>query len=102
MALLFVRAEGGIGVMPDVEQPDEVVHGKVAGHFADDLGVRVGDTIGEVRTAEEAHIGPAVRELRPSSAESCCTPVDDAANTAALPEDVARMEVPVREDALGR
>src|SRR4051794_41801030 len=69
--------------------------------MADDVRVCVGQAIGDIRPEEETHIGPAIRELRPSSAESCCAPVDDATDTTAMPENVARMEVPVREDALG-
>jgi hypothetical protein len=101
MALLSVSAEGHVGVVPDVEQPYEVVHGKVVGGLADDFRVRIGQAIGDIGPEEQTHIGSAVRELRPPSSESCCAPVDNAADTTAMPENVARMEVPVREDALG-
>jgi len=101
MALFSVRVEGHLRVVPYVEQPNEVVHGKVVGGIADDVRVCVGQAIGDIRTEEQTHIGPAIRELRPSSVESCCAPVDDATDTTAMPENVARMEVPVREDALG-
>jgi len=101
VALFSVRVEGHLGVVPYVEQPHDVVHGKVVGGIADDVRVCVGQAIGDIRPEEETHIGPAIRELRPSSVESCSAPVDDATDTAAMPENVARMEVPVREDALG-
>jgi hypothetical protein len=101
MALFPVSVEGHIGVVPDVEQPYEVVHGKVVGRSADEFRVSVGQAIGDVRPEEKAHVGAAIRELGPSSAEPCCAPVDDATDPAATPENVARMEVPVREDALG-
>jgi hypothetical protein len=101
MALLSVRAKGDLGVVPDVEQPDEVVSGKVGRGLADDVRVRVGQAIGDVRPEDQTHIGSAIRELRPSRAEPGCTPVDDATDPAAMPENVARMEVPVREDELG-
>jgi hypothetical protein len=102
MALFSVRVEGHLGVVPDVEQPHEVVHGKVVGGLADDVRVCVGQAIGDIGPEEQTHVGPAIRDLRPSSVESCCAPVDDATDTAAMPENVARMEVPVGEDKLGR
>jgi hypothetical protein len=102
MALFSVCAESHVGVVSYVEHPHDVVDGEFVGGIADDVGVCVGQAIGDIGAEEETHVGPAVRELRPSSVESCCAPVDDTGDTAALPENIARMEVPVSEDALGR
>jgi hypothetical protein len=102
MALSSVRAEGHLGMLTYVEQPHHVVDGKFVRGIADDVAVRVGQPIGDIGPEEETHVGSAIRELRPSSVESRCAPVDNTADTAALPENVAGMEVPVSEDALGR
>jgi hypothetical protein len=52
MALFSVRAEGHLGVVPYVEQPHEVVDGKVIGGIADDVRVSVGQAIGDIRPEE--------------------------------------------------
>ena len=101
MTLFSIRAEGHVGVVPNVEQPNEVIHGKVVARLADDVRVRVGQAIGDIRPEKQTDVGPAIRELGPSGAESCCAPVDDAADTPEMPENVARMEVPMREDVVG-
>jgi hypothetical protein len=61
MALFSVRVEGHLGVVPYVDQPHDVVHGKVVGGIADDVRVCVGQAIGDIRPEEETHIGPAIR-----------------------------------------
>src|SRR5436305_12890119 len=100
MALFSVRVEGHLSVVPYVEQPHDVVDGEIVGGSADDVRVCVGQAIGDLRPQEQTHVGSAVRQLRPASVQSCCAPVDYATDAAALPENVARMEVPVPEDTL--
>jgi hypothetical protein len=100
MALLSVRVEGHLSVVPYVEKPHDVVDGKVVGGSADDVRVFVGQAVGDIRPEEQTHVGPAIRELRPSGVQSRCAPVDDTTDAATLPENVARMEVPVCKDTL--
>src|SRR6476646_3711087 len=102
MPLLLVRGEGLRKVMPSAEHTHEVVHGEFVRGFADDARVRVGEAIGDVRSVVYAHRGSAIREVVPPGVEPCCAPVDDTTDAAAVPEDVARVEVAVGEDALGR
>src|SRR3954470_624175 len=102
MALLSVRGEGLRKVMPRAEHTHEVVHGEFVRGAADDARVCVGEAIGDVRSEEYAHRGSAIRDVVPAGVEPCCAPVDDTTDAAAVPEDVARVEVAVREHALRR
>src|SRR5689334_23393088 len=102
MALPSVHGEGLRKVTPMAEHTHEVVHGEFVGGAADDARVRVGEAIGDVRSEEVAHRGSEIREVVPPGIEPCFAPVDDTTDAAALPEKVARVEVAVREDALGR
>ena len=56
--------------------------------------------IREIRAEEETHRIPAIRQFRPACVEPCCAPVDDTTDTAAMPKNVARVEVTVSEDVL--
>ena len=100
--MLSVRGEGLREVMPSFQHTPEVVHGEFVRCAADYSRVCVGEAIGDVRSEEYAHRGSAIREVVPPGVEPCCAPVDDTTDAAAVPEDVARVEVSVREDALGR
>ena len=102
MALLSVRGEGLRKVMPSFQHTHEVVHGEFVRGAADDARVCVGEAIGDVRSVVYAHRSSAIRELGPTGVEPCFAPVDDTTDAAAVPEDVARVEVAVSEDALGR
>ena len=102
MALLSVRGEGLRKVMPSVQHTDEVVYRDFVRGAADDARVCVGEAIGDVRSVVYAHRGSASSELGPAGFEACFAPVDDTTDAAAVPEDVARVEVAVSEDALGR
>src|SRR5690349_4076504 len=102
MALFSVRGEGLRKVMPSFQHTNQVVHGEFVRGAADDARVRVGEAIGDVRSEEVAHRGSAIRDVVPPGVEPCCAPVDDTTDTAAAPGDVARVEVAVSEDALGR
>jgi hypothetical protein len=102
MALFLVRGEGLCEVVPRAEYTHEVVHGEFVRRAADDGRVCVGEAIGDVRPVVYAHRGSAIREVVPPGVESCCAPVDDTSDAATVPEDVARVEVAVSEDALGR
>src|SRR5690242_21725004 len=101
MALLSVRGEGLRKVMPSFEHTHEVVHGEFVRGAADDARVCVGEALGDVRSEEIAHRGSAIREVVPPGVEPCFAPVDDTTDAAALPENVARVEVAMSEDALG-
>src|SRR3954469_14058468 len=102
MALLSVRGEGLRKVRPSADHTHEVVHGEFVRGAADDARVCVGEAIGDVRSEEYAHRGSAIREVVPPGVEPCFAPVDGTNDAAAVPEDVARVEVAVIEDALGR
>src|SRR3954447_920207 len=102
MALLAVRGEGLRKVMPSAEHTHEVVHREFVRGAADDARVSVGEAIGDVRSEEIAHRGSAIREAVPPGVEPCFAPVDDTNDAAAVPEDVAGVELAVIEDALGR
>src|SRR3954447_1873506 len=102
MALLAVRGEGLRKVMPSAEHTHEVVHGEFVRGAADDARVCVGEAVGDVRSEEVRKGGSAIREVVPPGVEPCLAPVDDTTDAAAVPEDVARMEVAMSEDALGR
>jgi hypothetical protein len=102
MPLLSVRGEGLRKVMPSAEHTHEVVHGEVVGRVADDARVCVCEAIGDVRSVVYAHRGSAIREVVPPGVEPCFAPVDDPTDAAAAPEEVARVEVAVSEDVLGR
>src|SRR6476660_742118 len=102
MPLLLVRGEGLRKVMPSAEHTHEVVHGEFVRGAADDPRVCVGEAIGDVRSVVYAHRGSAIREVVPPGVEPRCAPVHDTADTAAAPENVARVEVAVSKDALGR
>jgi hypothetical protein len=78
----------------------EVVHGEFLGCIPDDVRVRVSQEIRDIRAEQETHRTPAIRQFRPTRVESRCAPVDDTADAAAMPKNVARVEVPVSEDVL--
>src|SRR5689334_22643325 len=102
MALLSVRGEGLRKVMPSAEYTHEVVHGEFVRGIADDVGVSVSQAIGDVRSVVYAHRGSAIREVVPPGVEPSFAPVNDTTDAAALPKEVARVEVAVNEDLLGR
>ena len=100
--MFSVRGEGLRKVVPSAEHAHEVVHGEFVRGATDDARVCVGEAIGDVRAEEDAHRGSAIREVVPPGVEPCRIPVDDTTDAAAVPEEVARVEVAVSEDALGR
>src|SRR4051812_22531508 len=102
MALLSVRGEGLRKVMPSAEHTHEVVPGEFVRGAADDVGVCVGKAIGDVRSEEVRKRGSAIREVVPPGVEPRFAPVDDTTQAAAIPQNVARVEVAVSEDTLGR
>jgi hypothetical protein len=88
------------GLCEVVQRTDihEVVHGELIGCVPDDVRVRVSQKIRDIRTEQETHGAPAIREFGPTRVESLCAPIHDAADTAATPENVAWVEVAVSED----
>ena len=102
MALLSVRGEGLRKGMPcSLNTHMRSNTAKFPRGAADDARVCVGEAIGDVRSEEVRT--PVARRGRSyhRGVEPGCAPVDDTTDAAAVPEDVARVEVAVSEDALG-